>query len=583
VKLPSLLHTALLGAVLCGTSSFITAQVSCYESNFGTALGTGDDTVFPFQPLGFAFPFGGQTYTDVSISTNGLMYLSNGGVPTAGGSGCCAGSSTTLLANGPTIAPWWMDLNVTSTYSGQCYINQLSSPSRAVITWHNVIEYSHTQPYDIQCQLYATGEIVMFYSTGTTVQTHTCLVGFSPGGGVADPGASDLSTNPSTTSTSVYEMFNGTTLPFDIGGRSIIFTPNVAGGYDVDANTCSAPSGLTSYGSGCYSSTASFYENIATAAAFDLGNTSVLLTPNANGGYDVTPGSNNYFTPVSADLGLGDDGLSAGLALPFTLNFPGGNTGFIQICANGYVLLQNGTSGFGDWSPTSGELLSQGPRICPAWHDWASGAAGAGAVEFDVDPSNTAAYVTYDGIGEFSAASASTFQVAFFSNGQIEFRYQSIAPINNTFITGFSSGGGAADPGSIDISTSMPFSTAPFTLALGTSVSANPVAGSVVNLTTNNIPASSLLTGQVLSFGQVNPGTDLGTIGAPGCLQLIDLSLSSTIVLVGSPSVSTALTIPTAVSWLGAVVYTQSVSLVPGVNAAGALTSNGVAMTIGAF
>ena len=76
---------------------------------------------------------------------------------------------------------------------------------------------------------------------------------------------------------------------------------------------------VTSYGTGCYDSIGSFFEEFS-PSSFDLAGTSttvnsVEMTP-SGGGYAVAPGTNGWFVPTSPDLGLSNDGLSGSLPLP---------------------------------------------------------------------------------------------------------------------------------------------------------------------------------------------------------------------------------------------------------------------------
>ncbi|HLQ38885.1 MAG TPA: hypothetical protein VK348_13835 [Planctomycetota bacterium] len=578
-----------LATALVGSAGVVLAQVTCFQSNFGTVIGNGDDVLLPIQPIGFHFPFGTGTYSDVHVSTNGFFYLSNHGNPAPGTANCCNVTVANLI-NGPKICPFWIDLVVDPINNGNCFIDHLTGPTRTVITWANAVEFGLNTLMTIQCQLYATGEIVMSFSPSAGNNSgNTLLTGCSPGTATAPP-AVDLSASPTTTVPTVFQTFGFN--QFDVNGRSLIFRRS-GGGYIVDASTCIAASN-TPYGNGCYRNFISFYQDFGTSP-LDLANSSILMTP-SGGGYLVSSGSSSFFTPVAADLALDDDGISAGLLLPFTLAFPGGSTTHVQVCADGYILLQDGTSDpfGGEFLAESPALLNELPRLCPAWHDWRPASAGpgnggAGTIHYDVGPGNTAVYVTYNGIGESSGAGgSSTFQVAIFNSGAIEFRYHAFNYTDpNAFgmVVGFSQGGGALDPGNRDLSLSLPFNTqgTDGPPPLTADVSPPPVFGTVVTLTTSNVPAAALVTASFLSFGQVSPGLDLGSLGAPGCLQLLTTSPPVSMLLFGSPTVTRTLTIPTGPVWVGVQVYTQSASLVPGVNALGLLTSNGVRMRFNSF
>jgi hypothetical protein len=69
-------------------------QAPCFEPQFGTNLGLGDDAVALAQPLGFSFPVpGGTTTTTIGVSSNGFVWLDN-----SFDSGCCDGNETKFLS-----------------------------------------------------------------------------------------------------------------------------------------------------------------------------------------------------------------------------------------------------------------------------------------------------------------------------------------------------------------------------------------------------------------------------------------------------------------------------------------------------
>jgi hypothetical protein len=119
---------------------------------------------------------------------------------------------------------------------------------------------------------------------------------------------------------------------------------------------------------------------------------------------------------------------------------------------------------------------------------------------------------------------------------------------------------------------------APLTL----SASARPVQGTTINLVTTNIPATAVLNANVLSFTQHDPGIDL-TPGMPGCFRYLDLDYVFLIYGAGSTLSMPLGPFPTGSSWLGTSIFCQSVSLVPGVNPTGAISSNGTVLLIGSL
>ena len=106
-----------------------------------------------------------------------------------------------------------------------------------------------------------------------------------------------------------------------------------------------------------------------------------------------------------------------------------------------------------------------------------------------------------------------------------------------------------------------------------------PYLGETCTLTTSGIPAAAVLSALALSFTRHSPPIDLTGFGMPGCYQ--HTGLDSVHFLFGSPTATFSLAIPAVTSWLGAKIQGQSFSLIPGINPGGAISSNGVTLTIG--
>lgn len=390
------------------------------------------------------------------------------------------------------------------------------------------------------------------------------------------------------------------------------------------------------YGAGCYLQADSWYENFPVNGlghTFDLRGTassvnSIRATAIAgNTNYTVSPGSNAWYTPTGTPLlanavtpttVMGDDSLSVVLNLPFTFTFPGGSTAAVHAAANGYIVLADlGTaSTSSDFSPAITDMLGSTtgthydrPRLFPLWHDLhaSRNTIGLGAltpgVYFDIDPSNTVAYVTWVDVGELNPSTANTsynnFQVAIYANGDVEYRYGRCdlltATASQNIITGFSKGRVGAvnsvDPGNRDLTAAMPFSTnGPDNLpllmttpALGFLNESRPLIGKTLNLQMANIPASAGFAVRIISYTAVVPGLDLGFQGMPGCFQHVGLALAATDFFVGGPTITTPFNIPNSPVYIGNNFFTQCATFVPGINPLGAISSNGLRHVIGVF
>jgi len=292
----------------------------------------------------------------------------------------------------------------------------------------------------------------------------------------------------------------------------------------------------------------------------------------------VLPGSANWFTPVSAGLALLDETVSGPHALGFTLNYPGGSTSDIYISSNGFTMVAP-TSVAEYYTGNPARMLAGPARWCPFWTDLNPGAGGT--VHFDLDPATSSAVVTFLSVPEYgSAGGPQTFQIAYFPNGTVEMRLQACANLGQPALVGWSSGNGAQDTGSIDISAlTGPVTTAPDKVALWLRATLRPVIGNSVPLVTGPIPATALVTAVAYGFAKYSPGVDLTSFGMPGCYQYLSLDVPQ-LVLPSGVLAQTSFAVPAAPALAGLRIMTQGAAFVPGHNALGVVTSNGLEMTV---
>lgn len=566
------------------------AWAQCYEPQTGAVLGVGDDLVLPMQALGFVFPFAGATYTDVHVTTNGFVHLSNGGVPQHSGALCCQGIASLLVGGSPKICPWWSDLDVVP---GVGAVRFQTLPGRAVITWENVVEAGDLAQFSCQLVLAATGEIDFAYDGRCAVRTGgNFLVGWSPGNGASMPTASDFATAGASANATCFELFATTGQAFDLAGRTLHLVP-VGTGMAWSASPCAAEH--TGFGSGCYTDHASFYELFASASANDLANSSLTMIYTGTG-YTVNGVARGFVppTPAATTLALGDDA-QATVAFGQLVPFLGGAATHLTICSNGFVSFGASGNGVG-YAPDPQVLLQATHAGFWMWHDYDPTSLGSGQVQFE--QSGGLAIATWSAVHSYGTTIGDTFQFQFeLATGNVHLVWGALGGAGNGYLVGYSPGGPSVDPGSRDLSATLPGSFAVGSvdlLPLQLSVVQRPIAGAAVTYTTSRIPefapASNLFVAlQVFSLGRLPaPGFDLGFFGAPGCvgwLPALDLSLA----LVGtSPSQSLAVQFPTTAP-VGLTVFTQSLalfapgSLSNGQNPAGLLTSNGLAARIGAW
>lgn len=355
----------------------------------------------------------------------------------------------------------------------------------------------------------------------------------------------------------------------------------------------------TPYGEGCYKYFMSFYEIMPnTATGQDLSNRTIRLTLGANNNWAnvafVTPAV-PIVPPVSASLGhTNDSNVTVTLANNQPILFPnvgslGISTNTVEMCSNGYINLL-GTNPPTPGNPAVTAFLAGTPRI----GNWINmDPSTGGTTHYDYDAVNAVHMFTWMGVNLSGiAASPNTFQIAFFSNGDIEMRYGTMylgSGGTHPTLVGYTPGQASADPGTIDLSAALPISTSgvnqpPLTLV----ATPNPVLGTLVNLDTSNVTGLSfglcfISTSDLPPFSPV--GLDLGIIGAPGCVANVDITqgISSAISSFGVPPLTVALPIPLNPVFLGFNLYSQSIWLDGTQNPFGMLTSNAVKLTIGAF
>jgi hypothetical protein len=162
--------------------------------------------------------------------------------------------------------------------------------------------------------------------------------------------------------------------------------------------------------------------------------------------------------------------------------------------------------------------------------------------------------------------------------------FGTMSTAGNGRMVAYSPGGASMDPGNTDLSVAVP---ATFVLPssdmapLNMAASGRPLTGSSFNLVTSNIQPGTFLGATILSFTQINPGIDLGFLGAPGCSQLVTPDVNVVFVSAGAASYSQPFAIPNSPGYVGLVLYVQSAAFTSGLNSLGVVMSNGLALGVG--
>lgn len=569
-----------LAALLLGA---LPAQ-NCPERNLGIALGGGDEAVFT-QPIGFALPFAGTTYTDAHISTNGFLYLSNGGVP-APGAADYTPTPAELSSGSPRICALWNDLNVVTANGASIWID--STPSRCTITWDQVVNYGMTTPFQLQVQLFPTGEVRIFWSAGATNNSTfnfaagQGITGCSPGLGAPLAAASDLSVSSSTIDDMVYEHWI-TQSTFDLAAQRLDLIPTGPGWFWAPT-PWSGCATSTDYGTGCITVRDSFYELMA-PSAFDLAGTTLTLTRGATG-YAATTSIAGSFVPpgTGAVIVANADDTTQTVALAQPMPVPGGTTSQLVVSSNGSIALSSLGNGAG-FAPDVGLFLAWAQTsIAGVWHDYNPAIAGSGKIFFE--QVGGFAYVTWNDVYSYNSTSPDRFQYRFdLATGNITVVYDSFTGGSANYLVGYSVGGPSPRPEPTDVSNDLATPLALADLgAQGLSLTGFglPVVGSssynyAVSAVPNLVPLAFLFFGDAML-----PGLDLTFLGMPGCRGYTNANLGSTSLPIALPAGNgfAPLPIPANVSLVGASLTAQSIAFSLATPAT-LIASNGTLTTIG--
>jgi hypothetical protein len=245
----------LLVSLALVVSSPVAVAQNCFNGDFGTKLGGSTyDQIFPIQSLGFAFPLGGNTYTDVHVTTHGFVTLSNAGVPAPPATSTLYNPTTAnFMAGAPKIAAIYTDVVVPV---GEVFLK--STGSQCTITWRNAECYFVLPEvlFTFQMTLYPSGMVRLTYGPGVTNNStfggssDNGIVGITPAGGAALPPQVDLSIGGSSTNNTTYENWV-TANTFDMANNTLLMIPTFPG---YTYQTLGAPTNCAAtadYGTGC--------------------------------------------------------------------------------------------------------------------------------------------------------------------------------------------------------------------------------------------------------------------------------------------------------------------------------------------
>jgi hypothetical protein len=291
-----------------------------------------------------------------------------------------------------------------------------------------------------------------------------------------------------------------------------------------------------------------------------------------------------FFTGFANNLLAGDDTTHV-VALPYPFPFHGQLLSSVIVSSNGFVWLSTTNAGSGCCSGSVTTLLSSEPRIAAHWTDLYTSPGGVFA---DLDPATADFCITWNNVSEFGASSASnTFQIALKPSGIFEYRYQNIALLAHTSLTGFSGGLGATDPGGTDLSALTQFDTGPGGRPpdlhrVGTSL---PQFGATMSLEVTGLAAGGGVAFLVLCYFQAVPEIDMGFLGAPGCQSQLDFLSAPIAALLaltgGSPTAAFSFVVPNNPALAGTQLFAQALGQDFNANPLGFKFSDAVRMVVG--
>ncbi len=342
----------------------------------------------------------------------------------------------------------------------------------------------------------------------------------------------------------------------------------------------------TTLGSGCGASYNSVYELFAnsTASSAALTGNVLFLTPTANGYLSSwVPGAAGAFyvapTGGATTLATGDDGdvtvtPSTALATPY------GAQASLRVSGNGIIAFGANAIDFpgtNSYTPTANGFLNSIQGGFYAWHDYNSSEVGSGPVQSE--EVSGVLYITYNGVENYASPEVlnpSTLQFQLnLATGDVQVVFLSIdgnatSTFGSGMLVGVTAPGNSLDGGSVALASGSFVTATPEHGALTLTATTRPVTGTSWNMQVGN---SALL--DLIVLGVVDPNIpDLFFLGMPGC----GLRATLDVINVGS---TLSIAIPANPALVGQTFYANGASLAPGVNAFGAITSNGIAGTIG--
>lgn len=217
-----------MGLNLAGPGYLVSPSAPAIVTPTGAGdIGSGDDNNTNV-PLPWAFPTPSGSISAISVNANGYIWFDTPGRADF------TPSALELIGEGRRLCPQWEDWQPTGGANGIITAElDPNDPTIFHLTWLDVVDFGGVDPNTFQVSFHQNGNIELKYDPANTVKTG--IVGFSTGGNLADPGATDLSAIAGSLAV------NG-----DGGGAMVQFTEDVPYlGATVSSVTSGIPTGST--------------------------------------------------------------------------------------------------------------------------------------------------------------------------------------------------------------------------------------------------------------------------------------------------------------------------------------------------
>lgn len=170
-----------IGPDLSGSANGFENVSTDFHNDYTRSSAAYDDALDEHVPIGFSFPFNGSTYSEIIISSNGILYLRASGAFNNNSERSTAANYSNQQLNSTNtpdnaISPYWDDLNLGNSNDGtQGRLRYGTIGSGAgqhfVVWWDDVPAYPNNGSYSFQVVFYKDGTIKFRYKDDSNNDT----------------------------------------------------------------------------------------------------------------------------------------------------------------------------------------------------------------------------------------------------------------------------------------------------------------------------------------------------------------------------------------------------------------------------